>query len=104
MLKGELYERISASRIVLKEGSVIYRAHFPGYPITPGVCLLQIALELLDSPLKLSSAKEIKFLSRVIPEETPVLDFSFENLDGEWRASVTTPEGTQIAKMRFTLS
>ena len=33
----------------------IYKAHFPGEPITPGVCIIQIATELfslaMDAPM-----------------------------------------------------
>ena len=29
-------------------GHFIYKAHFPGEPITPGVCIIQIATELFS--------------------------------------------------------
>ena len=32
----------------LNPDHVIYKAHFPGEPITPGVCILQIGQELLS--------------------------------------------------------
>jgi len=57
----------------------IYKAHFPGNPITPGVCLLQIALELLgdkfNRDLRLVSAKNIKYLKVISPIENPVIEF-----------------------------
>ena len=34
--------------LILNAEHEIYKAHFPGRPITPGVCLLQIAKELLE--------------------------------------------------------
>ena len=50
----------------------IYRAHFPGHPVTPGVCLVQIAVELLGETvgrqLKIRRMKEAKFLSVVSPD------------------------------------
>ena len=55
--------------------SEIYRAHFPGMPITPGVCIAQIVEELLCDYLqeeyKLSEAKNIKYLQVISPIDTP---------------------------------
>lgn len=50
---------------------VIYKAHFPTEPVTPGVCLVQIAVELLSEhcghTLHLIHARNLKFLSIVTP-------------------------------------
>ena len=55
----------------------IYKAHFPGQPVTPGVCLVQIAVELLGETmgrqLKIRRMKEAKFLSVVSPDSCPEL-------------------------------
>ncbi|HNW56907.1 MAG TPA: 3-hydroxyacyl-ACP dehydratase [Bacteroidales bacterium] len=57
----------------------IYKAHFPGNPITPGVCLLQIVLELLSDKfnrdLRLVQAKNIKYLKVISPVENPEIEF-----------------------------
>lgn len=49
----------------------IYAAHFPGEPITPGVCILQIAQELLaieiGEELLLKRIKNVKFTAAVSP-------------------------------------
>jgi 3-hydroxyacyl-[acyl-carrier-protein] dehydratase len=51
----------------------IFKAHFPGNPITPGVCLIQIALELFESTFdrkfRLVEAKNIKYLKVINPVE-----------------------------------
>ena len=51
----------------------VYKAHFPSQPVTPGVCLLQLAGELLSEhlqrPLYLKVVKNAKFLTLLIPEE-----------------------------------
>ena len=53
--------------IRLNPAHTIYQAHFPGEPVTPGVCILQIARELLEDllqrPLAVKSVKNMKFLS-----------------------------------------
>lgn len=49
----------------------IYKAHFPNNPVVPGVCLVQIATELLQEittlPLVLISATKIKYKNMVKP-------------------------------------
>lgn len=55
----------------------IYAAHFPGDPITPGVCILQIGLELLRNmhvccTLELVLVKNVKFLSILRPDGNQV--------------------------------
>jgi 3-hydroxyacyl-[acyl-carrier-protein] dehydratase len=65
--------------VVLNASHEIYRKHFPENPITPGVCLLQISLELLNSKfdrsLRLVQAKSIKFLKVINPLESPEIEF-----------------------------
>ena len=80
MLQGILYETIAVdtagATVRLLPESPVYRGHFPGYPITPGVCLVEIALELIaemagqaghDGKVRLVGAKNIKFTSPIIP-------------------------------------
>lgn len=51
----------------------IYQVHFPENPITPGVCIVQIAKDLLEThyktPLLMTLAKNIKFLSVIYPTD-----------------------------------
>jgi 3-hydroxyacyl-[acyl-carrier-protein] dehydratase len=65
--------------VVLNASHEIYKYHFPENPITPGVCLLQMTLELLNSrferSLRLIEAKSIKFLKVINPIENPKIDF-----------------------------
>jgi len=63
----------------------IYKAHFPGYPITPGVCILKIIGELLcihlEKKVVLLEVKNIKFVSPVIPNPDSVVDVFFQKID-----------------------
>jgi len=58
--------------IRLNPDHIIYKAHFPGEPITPGVCILQIGHELLSMSLKekldVVCARNVKFLSVLRPD------------------------------------
>jgi 3-hydroxyacyl-[acyl-carrier-protein] dehydratase len=50
----------------------IYRAHFPGRPVTPGVCILQLCRELAEVHtqvrLTIVRAANIKFLAVIAPQ------------------------------------
>ena len=106
MLRGILYEIIQAddlgATVRLLPDSTVYAGHFPGYPITPGVCLVQIALELIGQG-GLVAAKNIKFTSPVFPGEGAVLRFNISG-EGEDR-SVEVYDGEVLsAKMSLTLA
>jgi 3-hydroxymyristoyl/3-hydroxydecanoyl-(acyl carrier protein) dehydratase len=51
MLEGFLYKTLEkgdgCAQVQLLPESPIYAAHFPGFPVTPGVTLVQMALELM---------------------------------------------------------
>lgn len=58
----------------LNDRHVIFDGHFPGQPVVPGVCMVQIIQELLETAtgfsLQLKTADQIKFLSMTDPRET----------------------------------
>ena len=70
--------------IRLNTDHFIYRAHFPGEPITPGVCIMQTALELTSLAcgleLELSNVKNIKFLKVISPNEVKLITYSLSKL------------------------
>ncbi|ANH84072.1 3-hydroxyacyl-ACP dehydratase [Niabella ginsenosidivorans] len=69
--------KISAT-IMLNTGHKIFEGHFPGQPVLPGVCMIQIIKELTEKAtgktLLLNEAAQCKFLSMVDPAKTPVLE------------------------------
>lgn len=91
---------------------LIYQAHFPGNPITPGACLLKTAGEVLQQktgrPLYLKASKNIKYLNLLIPEEGKEVCFSFsnfsENENGCKAQLVIADEVVVYSKMSLTFS
>jgi 3-hydroxyacyl-[acyl-carrier-protein] dehydratase len=91
---------------------LIYQAHFPGNPITPGACLLQTAGELLQHklgrPLFLKSSKNVKYLNVLVPAEGKEVRFTFSNLvenETECKAQVViADEASVYTKMSLTFS
>ncbi len=70
--------------IELLRDNVIYRSHFPEKPITPGVCIIQIATELLGKMLggdmELQHVTNAKFLSIINPLETQEVIYTFNKI------------------------
>jgi 3-hydroxyacyl-[acyl-carrier-protein] dehydratase len=64
--------------------NVIYHAHFPERPITPGVCIIQIAVELLSdllgTPFDLISVHNAKFIAVIDPTETQSVNYTFKKI------------------------
>ena len=110
MLRGILYETVSSdatgATVRVLPDSPVYQGHFPGYPITPGVCLVEIALELIseraDRPVRLVAAKNIKFTSPVIPSGETRLRFSLAG-EGTCRTVEILSGETLCAKMTLTV-
>lgn len=107
MLEGILYSVVSrgegTATIRLLPESPIYKAHFPGYPVTPGVTLVQMALELMGR--KLAAAKDIKFVVPVLPTaDGPELHYSWSFRDDN-TADITLflADETLCAKMTVSL-
>ncbi len=63
--------------ILVNEKHEVFKGHFPGNPIMPGVCMIQIIKELTESitksPLMIQSLANVKFMALINPEATPEL-------------------------------
>lgn len=98
--------------IRLNAGHDIYAAHFPGEPITPGVCILQIANELLEyhmgCSLALKTVKNVKFLSIISPVQNPDVKYTIQKLAEEgdvFKAQISvTHEDILFAKLSIICS
>lgn len=63
--------------IELNPDHALYQGHFPGQPVVPGVCTLQMIKEsaelLLNQPLQYVQIASSKFLSAINPLESPIV-------------------------------
>ncbi len=68
--------------IELKPDHIVYKGHFPGHPVTPGVIQMQMVHELLENHLgknlKLITMGECKFIKILNPKETPQIIIHIE--------------------------
>lgn len=102
ILKNNLYKILSINLggpwcdVELLPESEIFKAHFPGRPILPGVCIIQMAGELWQNimgfDVELESVTNAKFLAVIDPTVTKNLHFSFEKFTfSEDRNSMKVP-------------
>ena len=97
MLIAELYEIATFSHeesevvatLKLNKDHHIFDGHFPGHPVLPGVCLIQMVKELtekaLEKKLVLSVASNVKFMAIINPEKNDSINFNLNlsEVDGE---------------------
>ena len=74
-------EKISDSKysitILVNEKHEVFKGHFPGNPIMPGVCMIQIIKELTEKitneTLMIQTLANVKFMALINPETNPEL-------------------------------
>jgi 3-hydroxyacyl-[acyl-carrier-protein] dehydratase len=63
--------------ILVNEKHDIFKGHFPGNPIMPGVCMIQIIKELTEKitqeTLMIQTLSNVKFMALINPENNPEL-------------------------------
>jgi len=91
------------ANISLNKNHDIFKGHFPGNPVTPGVCMMQIVKELTEEftgkKLFLKSASNVKFMAIINPFETPdlTLQLNINEEEEEIKVKNTTSFGETIA-------
>lgn len=112
-ISGETHtESIHNYTIRLDADHFIYKAHFPGEPITPGVCIMQIAHELtertLGAKLNIACVKNVKFLNIITPTASPEVHYTLSKMtdDGhEVKVQVAVSDANSIyAKLSLILN
>lgn len=110
MLKNDLYhiehsKQLEASfnaGIRLNEDHPIFKGHFPGQPVLPGACMLQMVKEILQEQLsqsvKLKKAMNLKFIAPIDPRLTDelLLELSYKTIENGFmvNASISANEAT----------
>jgi 3-hydroxyacyl-[acyl-carrier-protein] dehydratase len=86
MLKDDFYTiksinsegNATSAALVINGAHKIFEGHFPGQPVVPGVCLVQMVREItavaLERDVQMTKADEVKFLQIIDPRENKVLN------------------------------
>lgn len=91
---------------VLLPDCPVYKAHFPGQPITPGVCIIQMIKEMAESikgiNLNVTAVKNAKFLQPLEPNglmfsafmKLDRIDREMDPIKYQIKAEIKNPEVT----------
>jgi 3-hydroxyacyl-[acyl-carrier-protein] dehydratase len=100
MLKDSFYtisslthhDNVVAAILQFNNGHQIFTGHFPGQPVVPGACMLQIVKEILGDALgnsyQLKKAANLKFIAPIDPRMVDEMDLRI--------TYKTTDDGLQI--------
>lgn len=95
--------------IIIDPSHEVYKGHFPQQPVTPGVILVEMVRKILSThtgkDLFFSAAKELKFMSPVLPEQHTQIDLSlgYEAIEEGYKvACVFKSDDTVFTKLKGT--
>lgn len=95
MLQNDLYtiesleqnEESAKAVISLNALHPIFKGHFPGQPVLPGACMLQMVKEIMElvtgNSLQLIKANHLKFIALIDPTKNPLLTLNLEHMISE---------------------
>lgn len=89
MLLNKFYQAITQNEpgkiiasVTFDSSHPIFQGHFPGNPVVPGVCMIQIIRELMEETLQnkltIREGDNIKFLSVINPIQTPTVQATIQ--------------------------
>lgn len=98
--------------IELNKEHDIFNGHFPGNPVTPGACMMQIVKELSEeitgSKLRMVQASNVKFMALINPLTHPQLELELDvsrDSNGNFKVKNTAKfEETVALKMNNTFA
>lgn len=104
---GEERTTIYECEVTLNPAHAIYEGHFPGFPVTPGVCLLHIikdcASQIRNTRLRYGQISSCKFLSVVNPLENNQLHVKLEFGDNDEVRAFVGAEDKSVLKLKAKL-
>ncbi|WP_207798847.1 3-hydroxyacyl-ACP dehydratase [Taibaiella soli] len=75
-------ENTVTGKILFNQQHEIFKGHFPGQPVVPGVCTMQIVKEIVaqqtGTTLTIRNTGQVKFLQLILPEVAPVFTISWK--------------------------
>ncbi len=90
MLLGSLFTIVSTQsennavilELTLQDRHPVFEGHFPGRPVVPGACLLQLVKEIMQlitgHELQLLKAHQLKFITLIEPGRTGILKMTLK--------------------------
>ncbi|ASU34591.1 hypothetical protein [Mucilaginibacter xinganensis] len=85
--KLDYSDALIKASLFINATSSIFKGHFPGQPVVPGACMLQIVKEVLESAfgqsLQIKKAANLKFIAMIDPLKTTSvqLEISYKSIE-----------------------
>jgi 3-hydroxyacyl-[acyl-carrier-protein] dehydratase len=82
-------DAVISVQLGINPNSEILKGHFPGQPVVPGACMLQIVKEVLESALNhtliVKKADQLKFMTMIDPTNTSTveLEICYKSTEGD---------------------
>lgn len=102
----DVVDNMTTASITINKDHAVFKGHFPGNPVTPGVCMMQIIKELtekiVNEKLFIQSASNIKFMSIINPEKNSDLKLTLDitKIDDSYKVkNITKFEDTIALKL-----
>lgn len=107
----EKEEQTVKATVKLNAAHKVFKGHFPGNPVMPGVCMIQIIKELTEQAtgrtLFLSVASNVKFMAIINPEKNDTIQLTLtviEEGDTVKVKNTTTFDDTLALKLSATFT
>jgi 3-hydroxyacyl-[acyl-carrier-protein] dehydratase len=107
IIKSEHDDHEIKATLGIHKESEILKGHFPGQPVVPGACMLQIVKEVLEAtlnhPLRLKKADHLKFMSIIDPTNTLVvqLNITYKYTDDDAVSVIAKLSNTDAPYFKF---
>ena len=80
-------------QVMFNSGHDIFKGHFPGQPVVPGVCMMEMVKEFLQQvmgkKLWLRTAGNVKFLQLITPDVQPLINISWKESEAGYNVSAS---------------
>ncbi|MBR4536022.1 MAG: hypothetical protein IKO62_05125 [Bacteroidales bacterium] len=111
IINTDITDNEALVEVELNPQHAIFKGHFPGHPITPGVCVTQMAVDLFShiqqQEYALTKAKSVKFIHIIKPEKPPRVHYQLnweEVTDRQYQLkALVCHEKTTFAKINITV-
>ena len=87
--------------ITLKADSIVYEGHFPGEPVSPGVCNIQMVKECVEQmvgkPLLMNNIQQCRLTTLVTPVQHPQVEVTvcLEEKENIYKVKATVGKGEE---------
>src|SRR5690606_4259392 len=95
-------------KILFHADHAIFKGHFPGQPVVPGVCMMQIIKEVMESVTnkkwQIRQAAQVKFLQLITPDVSPMIHLEWADADGALSVNARFAGERDLFKMNAMLT